>query len=109
MDAVAISSSIVTRSKKVRSKLSNGGNLLPMTDGRSATTRRFRDLYEGICSDLGGMDVLSEGRPPYNDTRRTAGSQREQVKAEQYKDEAPPFVRELEKLERIKWAGAAKG
>jgi hypothetical protein len=36
--------------------------LLPMTDGRSATARRFKDLVEDISSDLGGKDHLSEGQ-----------------------------------------------
>ena len=56
------SPSLNTRSLKVRSALSNGRKLLPMTDGRSATARRFRDLYEDICSDLGGVARLSEGQ-----------------------------------------------
>lgn len=33
-----------------------------MTDGRSMAARRFRDLYEEICADLGGLDHLSEGQ-----------------------------------------------
>ena len=32
-----------------------------MTDGRSLTARRFQDLFEDICADLGGIDRLSEG------------------------------------------------
>jgi hypothetical protein len=38
------------------------GKLLPMTDGRSATARRFKDLVEDIAADLGGKDHLSEGQ-----------------------------------------------
>ena len=45
-----------------RSKLSNGKKLLPLTDGRSATARRFKDLVEDIAADLGGKDHLSEGQ-----------------------------------------------
>jgi hypothetical protein len=41
--------------------VSNGAKLLPATDGRSMTARRFRDLVEFISSDLGGADRLSEG------------------------------------------------
>jgi hypothetical protein len=33
-----------------------------MTDGRSATARRFKDLVEDIAADLGGKDHLSEGQ-----------------------------------------------
>jgi hypothetical protein len=33
-----------------------------MTDGRSATARRFKDLVEDICGDLGGAANLSEGQ-----------------------------------------------
>jgi hypothetical protein len=47
--------------KKLRSKMSNG-RLLPMTDGRSATARRFKDLVEDISGDLGGKAMLSEGQ-----------------------------------------------
>jgi hypothetical protein len=42
-----------------RSRVSNG-RLLP-TDLRSATARRFRDLYHDICADLGGPEYLSTG------------------------------------------------
>jgi hypothetical protein len=44
-----------------RSKMSNG-RLLPMTDGRSATARRFKDLVDDIAADLGGKAQLSEGQ-----------------------------------------------
>ena len=50
------------RSPAVRSKLANGSKLLPLTDGRSATARQFRDLVESISSDLGGGSRLSEGQ-----------------------------------------------
>jgi hypothetical protein len=50
------------RPPAVRSKLANGSKLLPLTDGRSATARRFRDLVESITADLGGRDLLSEGQ-----------------------------------------------
>src|ERR1700675_1264997 len=53
---------VVLRSSKLRSKLGNGSKLLPMTDGRSATARRFKDLVEDIAADLGDKDHLSEGQ-----------------------------------------------
>jgi hypothetical protein len=43
-----------------RSRVTNGSKLLPLSDGRSATARRFRDLFENVCNDLGGIDRLSE-------------------------------------------------
>jgi len=45
---------------KGRSRVTNGSKLLPLSDGRSCTARRFRDIFEGICGDLGGPDLLSE-------------------------------------------------
>lgn len=47
---------------KGRSQVTNGLKLLPLSDGRSAAARRFRDLYEDIATDLGGLDLLSEGQ-----------------------------------------------
>jgi hypothetical protein len=41
-----------------RSSIANG-RLLPMTDGRSATARRFKDLVYDISGDLGGMSQLT--------------------------------------------------
>src|ERR1700730_15997115 len=31
-------------------------------DGRTHTARRFRDLYEVLCNDLGGASGLKEGQ-----------------------------------------------
>jgi hypothetical protein len=62
MEAAADTQPIDRRSKTVRSKLANGSKLLPLTDGRSATARRFRDLIEDIMSDLGGHATLSEAQ-----------------------------------------------
>jgi hypothetical protein len=47
---------------KGRSRVTNGSKLLPLSDCRSATARRFRDLYEDITADLGGVAMLSEGQ-----------------------------------------------
>ena len=47
---------------KGRSRVTNGSKLLPLADGRSVTARRFRDLYEEIAADLGGLDQLSEAQ-----------------------------------------------
>jgi hypothetical protein len=71
---------IDVQKSKGRSKLSNGRKLLPLTDGRSATARRFRDLYEDICSDLGGAAHLSEGQRQL--VRRAAMLSAESVRPE---------------------------
>ena len=33
-----------------------GSKLLPLVDERSLTFRRYRDLFELVCADLGGAD-----------------------------------------------------
>jgi hypothetical protein len=47
---------------KGRSRLTNGNDILPGIDGRSATARRYKDLVAAISSDQGGAEHLSEGR-----------------------------------------------
>jgi hypothetical protein len=51
----------ISRKSHGRSRVGNGAKLLPATDGRSMTARRFKDLVEDIAADLGGKDFLSEG------------------------------------------------
>jgi hypothetical protein len=53
---------LISRKSHGRSRVGNGAKLLPLTDGRSATARRFKDLVEDIAADLGGKDHLSEGQ-----------------------------------------------
>lgn len=53
---------LARRKPEARSRVGNGKVLLPMTDGRSLTARRFQDLYEDVANDLGGLDLLSEGQ-----------------------------------------------
>jgi len=50
------------RSVKNRSRVSNGRELLPGIDGRSAMARRFYDLTTQIAVDQGGHDQISETR-----------------------------------------------
>jgi hypothetical protein len=45
-----------------RSRVSNGSALFVEADGRSVWSRRFRDLVESHCNDLGGAETLSEAR-----------------------------------------------
>jgi hypothetical protein len=45
-----------------RSRVSNGSDLLPDVDGRSAVARRYRDIVSAILVDQGGADQCSEAR-----------------------------------------------
>ena len=62
MEQIETIPQLAPRSRTHRSRVSNGNKLLPLSDGRSVTARRFRDLYEDISSDLGGLAHLSEGQ-----------------------------------------------
>ena len=48
------------RKPAARSRVSNGGQLLPGVDGRSLWVRRCRDIIELHLSDLGGLSNTSE-------------------------------------------------
>ena len=45
-----------------RSRVSNGADILPGVDGRSALARRYRDIISAIVSDMGELGELSEVR-----------------------------------------------
>ena len=60
--AAETTAQLISRKSHGRSRVGNGAKLLPLTDGRSATARRFKDLVEDIAADLGGKDHLSEGQ-----------------------------------------------
>jgi hypothetical protein len=45
-----------------RARVSNGADLLPDIDGRSALARRFKDIINAILVDQGGLDACSESR-----------------------------------------------
>jgi hypothetical protein len=45
-----------------RSRVSNGSDVLPNTDGRSFVVRRYRDITDAIFVDQGGKDRCSESR-----------------------------------------------
>ena len=45
-----------------RSRVSNGGDVLPDVDGRSAIARRYRDIVSAIVADQGGLEHISEVR-----------------------------------------------
>jgi hypothetical protein len=50
------------RSRKQRSRMTNGTALLPDVDGRSAIVRRFKDITSAILADQGGAEQCSESR-----------------------------------------------
>ena len=50
------------RKAHARSRVSNGRDALPSTDGRSFVVRRFRDISSAILSDQGGAEQCSESR-----------------------------------------------
>jgi hypothetical protein len=50
------------RSPRLRSRITNGSDVLPGVDGRSAVARRYRDLASQIVADQGGLDRCSEAR-----------------------------------------------
>jgi hypothetical protein len=56
------STGIAQRQPTARSRVTNGNDLLPGIDGRSATARRYRDVLAALTSDQGGADRLSEAR-----------------------------------------------
>lgn len=47
-------------SPRSRSKVSNGTRLVDGVDGRSSSSRRFRDLCRALADDLGGEAGLTE-------------------------------------------------
>jgi hypothetical protein len=50
------------RSPTVRSRITNGKDLLANVDGRSAAARRYRDLALSLADDLGGAASLTEAQ-----------------------------------------------
>ena len=60
-----------SKSPTTRSRVSNGRALVAGADGRSATSRRYRDLMAEMANDMGGPDLLSEAQRQL--IRRAAG------------------------------------
>lgn len=50
------------RSKTLRSRVTNGKDLLANVDGRTAAVRRYRDLCISLADDLGGATELTEAQ-----------------------------------------------
>src|SRR5207248_471724 len=53
---------LAPRPPTARSRVTNGADLLPGIDGRSALARRLYDVTCAIAADQGGTDRLSEAR-----------------------------------------------
>jgi hypothetical protein len=63
-----------------RSRITNGSDLLPTVDGRSAWARAFRDVVESLAQHVGGSDRMSE--PERMTIRRAAALECELVSLE---------------------------
>jgi hypothetical protein len=70
-DSSADRALVERRSSKQRSRVSNGKDVLPDIDGRSAIARRFKDIASQILTDQGGESRCSESR--WQLIRRFAG------------------------------------
>ena len=53
---------LVPRKVSARSPVSNGADILPDVDGRSAVARRYRDIAAQIIADMGGASQCAEAR-----------------------------------------------
>ena len=53
---------LVPRKASARSRISNGADILPDVDGRSAVARRYRDIAAQIIADMGGASQCAEAR-----------------------------------------------
>src|SRR5215470_17734055 len=93
MDSVSVAGEniprVASRKGPHRSRVTNGSKLLPLADGRSVTARRFRDLFEEICGDLGGVDLLSEGQKQLARRAAMLSAECERLEALAARDERP--------------------
>jgi hypothetical protein len=53
---------LVPRKVSARSRVSNGADILPDVDGRTAVARRYRDIAAQIIADMGGTSQCAEAR-----------------------------------------------
>jgi hypothetical protein len=58
----AASPATTVRKPTARSRVTNGKDLLPGVDGRSAVARRYQDIVAALVSDAGGDIGMSEAR-----------------------------------------------
>jgi hypothetical protein len=80
----------ISRKSHGRSRVGNGAKLLPATDGRSMTARRFKDLVEDIAADLGGKNNLSEGEKQLIRRAALLSAELERQEAMAVRDERRP-------------------
>jgi hypothetical protein len=60
--ALSNSHASTDRSPTLRSRVTNGKELLANVDGRTAAARRYRDLTISLADDLGGAATLTEAQ-----------------------------------------------
>ena len=48
--------------RRAKSRVSNGTEILPGVDGRSLVARRYRDITSAVIADQGGLARMSEAR-----------------------------------------------
>lgn len=60
MDSTQRRAAMAERPDYLRSRVTNGRDLLPNVDGRSLWIRRLRDVMSAHIADLGGDDAISE-------------------------------------------------
>lgn len=60
MDSTQRRAAMAERPDYLRSRVTNGRDLLPNVDGRSLWIRRLRDVMVAHIADLGGDDAISE-------------------------------------------------
>lgn len=53
---------LTAKRPQARSRVSNGRDILPDTDGRSIIARRYRDVASQLVVDAGGLERCSEAR-----------------------------------------------
>jgi hypothetical protein len=76
-----VAKTIPINSKTNRSKVTNGKTLFPTpVDGRSATFRRFRDIYAQVTSDLGGDPSEAQVQVARRAAALSAWCEREEAK-----------------------------
>ena len=90
-----------------RSRVSNGSDVLPDVDGRSAIARRYRDIIAAIMTDQGGADRMSEARQQLVRRFAAASVLAEQLELRIANGETDQHQRARGLIEHIDPAGAA--
>ena len=72
----------VVRKSNARSRVSNGRDILPGTDGRSVIARRYHDIASALLADQNGPGACSEARLQLIRRFAAAAVMAEQMEAE---------------------------